>query len=99
MKIKPSRGEMYYIMKPDLSKHINIGKQLESELIKVGIKSFKELKSVGWEQAFLRICAIDPGVCMSKLSAIAGAIDGVRWHDLSVGKKEELREFFEMLKD
>lgn len=87
---------MYY-MKTDLTEHVNIGHQLESELIKVGISSFKELKTIGWEQAFLRIRAVDPDACLSKLQAIAGAIEGVRWHNLPTGKKQELKEFFRMI--
>ena len=84
-------------MKTDLTEHPNIGEELEKVLVKAGIRSFRELKSLGYEKVFLRIRAVEPDACLSKLQAIAGAIEGVRWHNLSVGKKQELKEFFRML--
>ena len=78
----------------DLSKQINIGKDLESKLIKVGINSFDELKNIGTEKAFLKIQKIDSGACLSMLSAIEGAIIGVRWHNLPTERKQKLMQFF-----
>ena len=83
-------------MKNDLSRIINIGKDTRAKLTRVGIDSFEKLKSIGSEQAFLRIQAIDPDACLSLLSALEGAIEGIRWHDLPVEKKNELNFFFKM---
>jgi DNA transformation protein and related proteins len=78
----------------DLQQQINIGKDCAKKLQQVGINTFEELKTVGSEQAFLRIKAVDPGACLSMLSALEGAILGIRWHNLPPGRKEELRQFF-----
>ena len=59
-------------MKSDLSKHTNIGKDTEAKLIQVGIDSFEKLKSVGTEQAFIRLQTIDPGACISLLYGLDG---------------------------
>ena len=80
----------------DLSKHINIGKDLESKLIQVGINSFDELKLAGTENAFLRIQAINKGACFNLLCAIDGAIQNVRWHYLPTERKEELKQFLSL---
>ena len=78
----------------DLLNQPNIGKECAKMLQKVGINTFEELKAVGSEQAFLRIKAIDTGACLSMLSALEGAILGIRWHNLPVERKQELKDFF-----
>ena len=80
----------------DLSQQINIGKELERKLMDVGITSFAELKNTGSEQAFLRLRAVDPGVCLNMLCALDGAIAGIRWHDLPATRKTELKEFHQL---
>jgi DNA transformation protein and related proteins len=79
----------------DLQNHPNIGKDCAKLLKQVGINTFEELKAVGSEQAFLRIKAIDSGTCFCRLSALEGAIQGIRWHNLSVERKQELKHFFD----
>jgi DNA transformation protein len=86
-------------MTSDLSQHINIGKELERILVEAGITSFAELKNLGSEQAFLRLRAADPSACRNMIYALEGAIAGIRWHDLPAGRKAELKEFHQMLKD
>ena len=76
----------------------NIGKEVSQRLIEVGINSPNELKLVGTEQTFLRLKAVDPGACYCMLCGIEGAIQGIRWHQLPVERKNELRHFFEMTK-
>ena len=76
----------------------NIGKELSHMLSEVDINTPEELKQVGTENTFLRLKAIDPGACLSKLCAIEGAIQGIRWHNIDPGRKNELRHFFEMIK-
>lgn len=74
----------------------NIGKVVAEKLIQVGINSPEELISIGTEQAFIRILSIDDTACMSKLQAIEGAIQGIRWHYLPEERKTELKEFFHL---
>lgn len=82
----------------DLSHCINIGKEIESRLIEVGIDSFKKLQAVGSEQAFLRLQAIDPGACLNLLYALEGAAEGVRSNKLPAERKQELRQFYKRVR-
>ena len=77
----------------DLTKLPNLGKVVVEQLKQVGIESAEELKSIGSENAFIRIKTIDPTACISKLCALEGAIQGIRWHYLSPERKKELKEF------
>lgn len=85
-------------MKNDLKSRINIGKDTESKLIQVGIDSFEKLASIGSEQAFLRLQAIDPGACLNLLYGLEGAIEGIKWNELPASKKQALLQFFKMAK-
>lgn len=76
----------------------NIGKSLAELLLQAGIETAAQLKATGSENAFIRICAIDPEACLSKLCALEGAIQGIRWHNLSPEKKRELKEVFALVK-
>jgi DNA transformation protein len=82
----------------DLTSLPNIGKTLAELLVQAGIETAAQLKAVGSEKAFIRISAIDSEACLSKLCALEGAIQGIRWHQLSADKKRELREFFAHVK-
>lgn len=61
----------------NLSELPNIGKVLEQDLIKAGIKTPGELKDVGSKEAFLRIWENDSSVCLSELYALEGAVQGL----------------------
>jgi len=78
----------------DMTKLANIGPKLEAQLAEVGIQTPEELKAAGSREAWLRIKAIDPSACLMRLSALEGAIRGIRWHDLDADVKEELRAFY-----
>lgn len=78
----------------DLSKQVNIGKELERKLTLVGINSVDELKAAGSEKAFLLIKAIDSGACINMLYALEGAVNDTRWHNLPAERKMELKAFF-----
>jgi DNA transformation protein and related proteins len=80
-------------MKTELSKCINIGKDTETKLKLVGIESYEDLKEIGTEKAFLRVQAIDPGACLSFLYGLDGAVEGIKWHQLSPDRKKELQAF------
>ncbi|WP_070000727.1 TfoX/Sxy family protein [Cellulosilyticum sp. I15G10I2] len=78
----------------ELSKLPNIGKNVEEQLNSVGIKTLNELIEIGSKQAWLKIRAVDDSACINRLCALEGAIQGVRWHNLSEEIKSDLREFY-----
>lgn len=82
--------------KNDLSLLPNIGKILAQKLSEVEINSEEELKIVGSEGAFVRLKTLDKEACIDQLFALEGAIQGVRWHNLSEEKKNELKIFYKM---
>jgi len=82
----------------DLSKCVNIGKDTEFKLKQVGIDSFEKLKSAGSEGAFISIQKLDSGACLSLLCGLEGAIDGIKWNELSAERKLELSQFLKMTK-
>lgn len=72
----------------------NIGKILEKQLKEVGINTLEDLKTIGSQQAWLRILKIDESACYNRLCALEGALQGIRWHQLSDEKKAELKAFY-----
>ena len=76
----------------------NIGKILSDKLIVAGIGSIEELRKTGSENAFMRIRTIDDSACLNMLYALEGAINNIRWHDLDRTRKNELKDFFNRLK-
>ncbi len=81
----------------DLTSLPNIGSKLAEKLKQVGIESPHSLRSIGSENAFARIKAIDSNACLDMLYALEGAIQGIRWHSLDVAKKNELKDFFKSI--
>lgn len=77
-----------------LSDMPNIGAEIERQLIEVEIETCEKLISVGSKEAFKRILKIDSSACINKLYALEGAIQGIRWHNLSHECKAELKEFY-----
>jgi DNA transformation protein and related proteins len=75
----------------------NIGKELEKRLHRVGINNYGELKRMGSCKAFQLLHAVDPTTCINTLMALEGAVQGIRWHNLDPAKKQELKEFQQML--
>jgi len=71
----------------------NIGKVLADKLIEAGIKTPEDLFDLGAEKAFLRIKMKDKDACLSKLCALEGAVRGIRWHNLTADRKQELEHF------
>lgn len=82
---------------PKLEDLPNIGNTLADLLREAGINTPGDLMVVGTLQAYIRIKAIDPDACFSKLCAIEGAVEGIRWHNLTAGKKNELKQFFSLI--
>jgi DNA transformation protein and related proteins len=81
----------------ELEKLPNIGACLAQLLVKTGINTPDDLYETGSIQAFIRIKAIEPDACFSKLCALEGAVEGIRWHYLSREKKLELKQFFYLI--
>ncbi|OPD23732.1 competence protein TfoX [Clostridium botulinum] len=78
----------------ELSELPNIGREVESQLNKVGIFSYDELKDIGTEQAWLKIQEIDSSACIHRLLALEGAIQGVKKTSLPQERKAELKDFY-----
>jgi DNA transformation protein len=76
----------------------NIGPKLERQLHEAGIDTPEELKRVGSREAWLRILSHDTSACLMRLSALEGAISGVRWHSLDDAVKAELKAFYHKYK-
>lgn len=85
-------------MKTELTDMPNIGKVVAEKLKGVGISTPEELRSVGAEQAFIRLQTIDEGACLCMLQGLEGAVQDIRWHNLPKERKEELKQFFRMRK-
>ena len=83
----------------ELSKLPNIGKVLEEQLNDVGIETVDDLIDIGSREAWLRIREVDDSACLNRLMALEGAIQNVRWHDLSQEDKENLRNFYNSQKE
>ncbi len=82
----------------ELSRLPNIGKEVEKQLNQVGIYTYDELKSIGTEQAWLKIQEIDKSACIHRLLAIEGAIEGIKKTLINDGRKAELRGFYQWYK-
>ncbi|HOJ02065.1 MAG TPA: TfoX/Sxy family protein [Anaerolineaceae bacterium] len=80
-----------------LSKLPNIGKVLERNLNDIGIYTQKQLVEMGGKNAFIRIKQMDNGACLHMLYAIQGAIEGVKYPQLAVSTKQDLKHFFDSL--
>lgn len=82
----------------ELSSLPNIGKIVEQQLNEVGIETIEQLIAIGSKQAWLRIKSIDESACINRLYALEGAVEGIRWHNLSVEVKDELKKFYDTIK-
>ena len=78
----------------DLQKLCNIGKELERQLNEVELYTYDDLVNIGCQDAWLRIKAIDSSACINRLMTLEGAIQNIRWHNLSVCEKEYLKNFY-----
>ncbi len=81
-----------------LQKLPNIGAKLERQLKNIGIETYDDLVDCGSQEAWLRIKGIDPTACVNRLMGLEGAIQGVRWHNLSNTDKRHLKDFYQQNK-
>ena len=82
----------------ELSKLQNIGKVLEGQLNDVGIYTVDDLINLGSKEAWLKIKEVDDSACINRLMALEGAIQNIRWHDLSENDKQNLKDFYNLQK-
>lgn len=72
----------------------NIGPKVEEQLNAVGITTQEELRALGSRGAWLKIQSIDPSACLHRLTALEGAIQGMRKSALSDEDKAALKAFY-----
>ena len=82
----------------ELSKLPNIGKVLSKQLNDVGISTVDDLIDMGSREAWLKIREVDESACFNRLMALEGAIQNIRWHDLSEKDKKSLKDFYNLQK-
>ncbi len=71
----------------------NLGPHAAEQLEQVGVSSPEDLMALGAEQAWLKVQTIDPGVCLHMLYALEGAVQGIPKAQLSLERKQELKDF------
>lgn len=82
----------------ELTSMMNIGDEMARKLTAVGVNSPEKLMELGAKQAFVRLKALYPQVCLVHLYALEGAIHNMEFNCLSEEKKKELKEFSDNLK-
>ena len=81
-------------MKPS-PKIININPVLTDKLLKIRVTNLEDLIQIGSEDALIKLSTLEnSGVCINMLYALEGAIQGVRWHQLSKDRKQQLLDFY-----
>ena len=74
----------------------NLGAVMVQKLKEAGIETPEQLRAMGAKQAWRQIRALaDPGICLSALQVLEGAVRGVRWHNLPPEAKRELKAFYQ----
>lgn len=76
----------------------NIGKELEKKLKSVGIGSAEELTQMGSKEAFRRLKARYPNVCLVHLYTLQGAVDQTEFNRLPDDVKRNLKRFSDSFK-
>ena len=82
----------------DLTAMMNIGKEMARKLSSVGIDSPEKLIELGSKQAFAKLKAAYPNVCLVHLYTLEGAIYNTEYNRLSEDTKKELKTFSDSLK-
>ena len=78
----------------------NIGPTLAQKLNAIGVETEQELMEMGSENAIIKIATIaQSGACINMLYSLEGAIQGIRWHNLSRERKEELQVFYRRVQE
>lgn len=77
----------------ELASMRNIGKEMERKLKAVGIFSAEELAQTGSKEAFFRLKTRFPNICLVHLYTLQGALDNMKYHQLSDEVKRDLKDF------
>jgi len=72
----------------------NIGPEMKRQLNEIGVFNQDDLINMGSKEAWLKIKENDPSACINRLMGLEGAIQNIRWHDLSSEDKLHLKEFY-----
>jgi DNA transformation protein and related proteins len=67
---------------------VNIGPALAHDLRAVGVTSPDDLRTVGAEEAWIRLNTAGCRDCLSSLLALEGAVRGVRWMQISADDRD-----------
>lgn len=78
-----------------LSNLPNLGKVVEEQLIRAGVKTPAQLRELGSRKAWLKIQQIDASACINRLYSLEGAIRNIKKADLPPEVKAELKAFYE----
>lgn len=77
----------------------NIGREMARKLTAVGIGSPEALRALGAKEAFSRLKAAWPQVCLVHLYALEGAVRDVDLNVLPRETKADLKRFSDFLKN
>ncbi|MCI9256507.1 MAG: TfoX/Sxy family protein [Acutalibacter sp.] len=77
----------------------NIGKELARKLASVGAGTPQALREMGAKEAFARMRAAYPKVCLVHLYALEGAVEGVEYNALPQEVKADLKAFNDSFKE
>ena len=78
---------------PGLTSMRNIGREIEKKLQSIGIRSPDDLRLAGSKEAFLRLSARYPNLCLVHLYCLQGAIDDIEYNRLSLETRQDLKAF------
>lgn len=81
-----------------LTSMVNIGAEMADKLKSVEIDSAEQLTAIGSKEAFYRLKARYPQVCLVHLYTLEGAIQNVPFNNLPADTKAELKKFSDALK-
>ena len=82
----------------ELTSLTNIGKEMASKLISVGIDTPEKLIESGSKEAFFKLKEKYPQVCLVHLYTLEGAVSNVEYNKPSEAKKTELKEYSDKLR-
>lgn len=81
-----------------LATMMNLGKEMERKLRSVGIDSAEALLAAGSREAFARLKAAYPNVCLVHLYCLEGAVTQTEYNALPDAVKRSLKAFSDGLK-
>ncbi|WP_455682219.1 TfoX/Sxy family DNA transformation protein [Thomasclavelia sp.] len=77
---------------------LNIGKEMKTKLISIGVASSEDLIRLGSKEVFYQLKEQYPNVCLVHLYALQGAIDNIDYDKLSDEVKLDLKQFSDSIK-